>query len=82
MMTYLKWTEQADKGAFPFDLGLSSQLCCCHPDTVKAILKTTEPKGFIPATGTGYKLLIPWLGQGLLTSRGERWFRSDFNHHC
>lgn len=45
-----------------------------HPDTVKVILKTSEPKprGF----GGTYEYAIPWLGEGLLISDGDRWARA------
>ncbi|BFZ18234.1 hypothetical protein BsWGS_21273 [Bradybaena similaris] len=42
-----------------------------HPDTVKVILKSTEPKGEIT-----YKMLRPWIGDGLLTSKGKKWARN------
>nr|XP_006813041.1 PREDICTED: leukotriene-B(4) omega-hydroxylase 1-like [Saccoglossus kowalevskii] len=42
-----------------------------HPSTVKAILTTTEPKDeFL------YGMLKPWLGDGLLISSGQKWFRN------
>ncbi|KAL3862090.1 hypothetical protein ACJMK2_008084 [Sinanodonta woodiana] len=45
-----------------------------HPDTVRKILKTSEPKptGF----GGGYRFALPWLGRGLLIADGTRWARS------
>ncbi|CAL1543468.1 unnamed protein product [Lymnaea stagnalis] len=42
-----------------------------HPDTVKGILKTSEPKG-----ERIYNLIRPWVGDGLLTSKGEKWARN------
>lgn len=45
-----------------------------HPSTVKAVMKTSEPK---PTGFSGmYRFGIPWLGRGLLISGGERWARS------
>ncbi|XP_041377585.1 cytochrome P450 4F12-like [Gigantopelta aegis] len=41
-----------------------------HPDTIKKLLKTSEPK---PLT---YHMALPWLGEGLLLAGGERWARS------
>lgn len=41
-----------------------------HPDYVKTILATTEPKDDLV-----YRFLIPWIGEGLLVSNGQKWFR-------
>ncbi|KAG7469106.1 hypothetical protein MATL_G00125310 [Megalops atlanticus] len=41
-----------------------------HPDYVKTILASTEPKDDI-----AYQFLIPWIGDGLLVSQGQKWFR-------
>ncbi|XP_076444840.1 cytochrome P450 4F12-like [Babylonia areolata] len=41
-----------------------------HPDTLRVLLKTAGPK---PWT---YECIKPWLGEGLLTTRGPRWQRS------
>ena len=40
----------------------------CHPSVVKKVLK--EPKSPL------YRLLKPWLGDGLLLSSGDKWFRN------
>ncbi|XP_071147890.1 cytochrome P450 4F4-like [Mytilus edulis] len=45
-----------------------------HPDTIKVILKTSEPKP--RGLGGVYEYAIPWLGEGLLISDGDRWARS------
>ncbi|XP_025090186.1 phylloquinone omega-hydroxylase CYP4F2-like [Pomacea canaliculata] len=42
-----------------------------HPDTVKLILKTSEPKA-----QRFYHLLEPWIGDGLLLSKGRKWGRN------
>ncbi|CAG5124677.1 unnamed protein product, partial [Candidula unifasciata] len=42
-----------------------------HPDTVKVILKSSEPKGEIV-----YNMIRPWIGDGLLTSKGKKWARN------
>ncbi|ESO91583.1 hypothetical protein LOTGIDRAFT_122078 [Lottia gigantea] len=44
-----------------------------HPDTIKVILKSQEPKA---GGGNGYDLLKPWLGEGLLISKGKKWERN------
>ncbi|XP_046892693.1 cytochrome P450 4B1 isoform X1 [Hypomesus transpacificus] len=41
-----------------------------HPDYVKTILASTEPKDDL-----AYRFLIPWIGDGLLVSKGQKWFR-------
>ncbi|XP_064599936.1 cytochrome P450 4A24-like [Liolophura sinensis] len=45
-----------------------------HPETVKNILKSTEPK--TTALGAGYKLIEDWIGDGLLLSSGKKWERN------
>ena len=45
-----------------------------HPDTVKELTRTHEPKP-VHADGS-YKLLMPWIGDGLLTSFGAKWQRN------
>ncbi|XP_070549952.1 ultra-long-chain fatty acid omega-hydroxylase-like [Ptychodera flava] len=46
-------------------------LICFHPATVKAILSTQEPKDELT-----YGMVKPWLGDGLLLSKGSKWFRN------
>ncbi|KAM9309979.1 cytochrome P450 4B1-like [Pholidichthys leucotaenia] len=41
-----------------------------HPDYIKTILTTSEPKDDF-----GYRLLESWIGEGLLVSQGQKWFR-------
>ncbi|BFZ12158.1 hypothetical protein BsWGS_15197 [Bradybaena similaris] len=45
-----------------------------HPETIKPILKSSEPKsrGF----GQAYELAVPWIGEGLLSSNGATWARA------
>ncbi|XP_060083496.1 cytochrome P450 4A25-like [Ylistrum balloti] len=45
-----------------------------HPDSVKLILKSSEPKA--RGLAGSYEYLLPWLGEGLLVSNGDRWARS------
>ncbi|XP_033724689.1 cytochrome P450 4A25-like [Pecten maximus] len=45
-----------------------------HPDSVKWILKSSEPKA--RGLGGSYEYVLPWLGEGLLVSNGQRWARS------
>lgn len=41
-----------------------------HPDYVKTILATTEPKDNL-----AYRFIQSWIGEGLLVSHGKKWFR-------
>ena len=70
----IEWTESYPR-CFAFNFGpVRPVLMLNHPDTVKQLLKTAEPKPFVG--GGGYKLLFPWLGDGLLLSKGDKWFRN------
>ncbi|XP_006811811.1 cytochrome P450 4F3-like [Saccoglossus kowalevskii] len=42
-----------------------------HPSVIKPLLASTEPKDDL-----FYGFLRPWLGDGLLLSRGKKWFRN------
>jgi cytochrome P450 len=44
-----------------------------HPNSVKAILKTSEPK---PLSFGPYSYIHPWLGEGLLLTGGKKWYRN------
>ncbi|CAH3015399.1 unnamed protein product [Porites evermanni] len=49
---------------------LRSAVIICHPDTIKVVQSTNAPKErFV------YDFVRPFLGDGLVTSEGERWFR-------
>lgn len=45
-----------------------------HPDTIKIMLKTSEPKPL--GIGGNYRPALPWLGEGLLLAGGAKWARS------
>ncbi|KAH3871924.1 hypothetical protein DPMN_035139, partial [Dreissena polymorpha] len=48
-------------------------IVCCHPSSVRQILRSSEPK---PMNITaGYKTLMDWLGPGLLLTNGDIWAR-------
>ena len=40
-----------------------------HPDTVRKVLKEPKDMGL-------YRLIKPWIGDGLLVSSGQKWFRN------
>ncbi|XP_070563908.1 cytochrome P450 4F2-like isoform X2 [Ptychodera flava] len=44
---------------------------CTHPDTIKAITSTSEPKD-----EWAYAFVTPWFGDGLLISKGAKWKRN------
>ncbi|XP_066276891.1 cytochrome P450 4F2-like isoform X2 [Branchiostoma lanceolatum] len=67
----MSWIKEYCSPIIPFWLGPFNVLnLCVHPETVKTILGTSEPKGM------GYRFLHPWLGDGLLTSKGSKWHRN------
>ncbi|KAJ8289244.1 hypothetical protein COCON_G00019030 [Conger conger] len=68
--TLVKW-GQSYPMAFPLWFGpFVSFLNIHHPEYLKTLLASTEPKDDI-----AYKFLIPWIGDGLLVSHGQKWFR-------
>uniref|UniRef100_H2Y7R2 Uncharacterized protein n=1 Tax=Ciona savignyi TaxID=51511 RepID=H2Y7R2_CIOSA len=48
-----------------------SALHVYHPDSVHAVLTSGAPKDDL-----GYRFLRSWIGDGLLTSKGSKWFRN------
>uniref|UniRef100_A0AAZ3PEA2 aromatase n=1 Tax=Oncorhynchus tshawytscha TaxID=74940 RepID=A0AAZ3PEA2_ONCTS len=70
MYKVVKWGESYPL-AFQMWFGpFVSILNIHHPDYVKTILASTEPKDDL-----SYRFLIPWIGDGLLVSEGQKWFR-------
>uniref|UniRef100_A0A3P9H9I0 aromatase n=1 Tax=Oryzias latipes TaxID=8090 RepID=A0A3P9H9I0_ORYLA len=66
----VKWGEQYPY-AFPMWFGPSvCFLNIHHPDYAKTILTTTEPKDDL-----AYRFIESWIGNGLLVSKGQKWFR-------
>ncbi|XP_054638983.1 cytochrome P450 4B1 [Dunckerocampus dactyliophorus] len=66
----VKWGVQYPYG-FPIWFGPS--VCYFnihHPDYVKSVLRTTEPKDDF-----FYEFIKSWIGDGLLVSNGQKWFR-------
>ncbi|XP_030227247.1 cytochrome P450 4B1 isoform X2 [Gadus morhua] len=56
--------------AFPVWFGpFLSILNLHHPDYIKTLLSSTEPKDDI-----AYRFIKPWIGDGLLVSSGQKWF--------
>ncbi|KAM4735441.1 cytochrome P450 4T8 [Anableps anableps] len=66
----LKWAE---KYPYAFPLWFGPSVCILnihHPDYVKTILASIEPKDDF-----AYKFIESWIGNGLLVSKGQKWFR-------
>ncbi|XP_060906169.1 cytochrome P450 4B1 [Labrus mixtus] len=66
----LKWSQ---KYPYIFPLWFGPFVCSFtinHPDYVKTILSSSEPKDDF-----AYKFIEPWIGDGLLVSKGQKWFR-------
>ncbi|XP_078575830.1 cytochrome P450 4F2-like [Branchiostoma floridae x Branchiostoma japonicum] len=56
---------------YPVWFGPVGYLNVTHPEYAKTILATTEPKDeFV------YRFIKPWIGDGLLVSHGQKWFRN------
>ncbi|XP_033976688.1 cytochrome P450 4B1-like [Trematomus bernacchii] len=67
----VKWGQQYPY-AFPMWFGpFVCFLSIHHPDYVKTILISTEPKDNV-----AYTFIKPWIGDGLLVSDGQKWFRN------
>lgn len=67
---FLKWGETYPLAFQTWFGPFVSFLNIHHPDYVKTILASTEPKDDLV-----YQFLIPWIGEGLLVSNGQKWFR-------
>ncbi|XP_051263705.1 LOW QUALITY PROTEIN: cytochrome P450 4B1 [Dicentrarchus labrax] len=68
--TLMAWTKQYPY-AFPLWFGpFFCVLNIHHPDYVKTILASTEPKDDV-----SYRFILSWIGEGLLVSSGQKWFR-------
>uniref|UniRef100_A0A3B3RJY5 Cytochrome P450, family 4, subfamily T, polypeptide 8 n=1 Tax=Paramormyrops kingsleyae TaxID=1676925 RepID=A0A3B3RJY5_9TELE len=66
----IKWGEKYPL-AFPLWFGpFLAFLNIHHPEYVKTILASTG----VPKDDMVYKFLIPWIGNGLLVSQGQKWF--------
>uniref|UniRef100_A0A8D3DCN7 Cytochrome P450 4B1-like n=1 Tax=Scophthalmus maximus TaxID=52904 RepID=A0A8D3DCN7_SCOMX len=66
----LKWAQQYP---YAFPLWFGPFICFVnihHPDYVKTLLTSTEPKDDL-----AYRFITSWIGEGLLVSKGQRWFR-------
>ncbi|XP_045900327.1 cytochrome P450 4B1 isoform X1 [Micropterus dolomieu] len=66
----VKWGKQYP---YAFPLWFGPFVCFLnvhHPDYVKTILASTEPKDDF-----AYRFIESWIGEGLLVSKGQKWFR-------
>ncbi|NXU89460.1 CP4B1 protein, partial [Xiphorhynchus elegans] len=66
----VSWGEEYPY-AFPRWFGpILPSLVVHHPEYAKSILSRTDPKASVP-----YRFLVPWIGKGLLTLDGTKWFQ-------
>ncbi|XP_037310482.2 cytochrome P450 4B1-like isoform X2 [Pungitius pungitius] len=66
----VKWGEH-DPYAFPIWFGpFVCYLNIHHPDYVKTVWTSSEPKDRV-----AYGFIEAWIGEGLLVSNGQKWFR-------
>ncbi|NWU16267.1 CP4B1 protein, partial [Cephalopterus ornatus] len=66
----VSWGEEYPY-AFPRWFGpVLPALVVHHPEYAKSILGRTDPKASVP-----YEFLLPWIGEGLLTLDGTKWFQ-------
>ncbi|XP_023256862.1 cytochrome P450 4B1 [Seriola lalandi dorsalis] len=66
----VKWGQEYP---YAFPLWFGPFVCFLnihHPDYVKTILTSTEPKDDL-----AYRFIESWIGDGLLVSKGQKWFR-------
>ncbi|XP_044157265.1 cytochrome P450 4A4-like [Bufo gargarizans] len=65
-----QWAQSYTYG-FPLWLGnFFACLIITHPDYAKAVLARQDPKDDL-----AYRFIIPWIGEGLLVSAGQKWFQ-------
>ncbi|XP_019948310.2 cytochrome P450 4T8 isoform X1 [Paralichthys olivaceus] len=66
----MEWIQEYPY-AFPMWFGpFTCFLSIHHPDYAKTILASTEPKDDL-----AYRFIKTWIGDGLLVSKGQKWFR-------
>lgn len=74
LMTNIKNTAKNPRAAVFYFGSLRPVLILHHPETLKPILRTAQGK--TAEDYVGYKLLFDWIGDGLLLSKGKKWFRN------
>ncbi|XP_049440288.1 cytochrome P450 4A4-like isoform X2 [Epinephelus fuscoguttatus] len=71
LVQFVEWGRQYSD-AFPVWFGpFVCFLNIHHPDYVKTTMATTEQK-----TDLIYRFMTSWIGEGLLVSKGQKWFRN------
>ena len=74
LMLYNRWTKSYPR-YYLFHAGpMETKLVLNHAETIKQLTKTNEPKqlGF----GGIYGFILPWFGEGLVLSSGDKWRRN------
>ncbi|XP_022081327.1 cytochrome P450 4X1-like [Acanthaster planci] len=68
-------TAQYPRGFYFFMGPTRGVLTANHPDIMKPILKSGDPKP-LQQGQPSYRFVLPWLGEGLLLAKGSKWFRN------
>ena len=66
--------KQGAEGYFRLWVPTRPRIHLCAPETMKRILKTTEPK--TTSFSGGYRFLKTWLEDGPVVARGAKWARN------
>ena len=63
-MEWLLQLTEKHKKMFRIKFGpLLTSVVLVHPDAIKDLLKTAEPKQM---SGAGYSFIVPWLGKNIM----------------
>ena len=78
----LAWTyERVKKYKYFFRIYVTPFLASIfvyHPDTVKEVISSNsiKPRRLSPFLSSSYDMGVGWLGDGLITTNGHRWYRN------
>ncbi|XP_030616906.1 cytochrome P450 4A11-like [Delphinapterus leucas] len=66
----LKWVEKYPSACARWLWGTKALVLIYDPDYMKVVLGRSDPKSH-----DSYRMLIPWIGNGLLVLEGQTWFQ-------
>ncbi|XP_065753275.1 cytochrome P450 4A25-like isoform X2 [Phocoena phocoena] len=66
----LKWVEKYPSACARWLWGTKALVLIYDPDYIKVVLGRSDPKSH-----DSYRMLIPWIGNGLLVLEGQTWFQ-------